>query len=76
MFTIKTKEIGELVLEYFPLDNSGNVYRHTPPDTPLVKVTTERLVLEPRSALETYGIPVATAIVGGLIVYESMKNNH
>ena len=50
---LQTPAIGDLILRYFPADDSANVYQYTPAPRQVVTVYTEKLVLEPRSDLET-----------------------
>jgi hypothetical protein len=71
LIRINTKEVGDLVLQYFPADSSANIYKHIPPPERVVTVYLEKPVLEPQSTWTTIGhvaIGVATGAVLGFIV--------
>lgn len=61
---IKTPSIGELWFTFYPVDSTANVFRHEPPPLKTIYVTNDKLVLVPRSNLETAGYVVAGAGFG------------
>jgi hypothetical protein len=67
-FTLKTKSIGELVITFFPVNDSVS-WKHDPPPERVVTVTneiTKTVVVE--SKRPWWEIPVAV-VVGGLAVF-------
>ena len=66
---LNTPALGDLIIRYFPVDSTANVFQHQPPPLKTVTVYEEKVVLIPESTWVTVGHYALGAAVGILTGY-------
>jgi hypothetical protein len=69
LIRLSTPTLGDLVLEYYPVDESANVFYHNPPPAKVVTVYLEKPVVAPESSWTTIGRYTLGIAIGAVIGY-------